>query len=137
MTESITFRELSDALSHLGFQKKTTAQFTVFRKEDRGAMIVLPPESSIIHVSPMHITAARETVVGKGIAGSQEFDQLLSSAAAKKLMAVKKIGSGPGLVAGVRSRAASRGKQPMRVQISTPAAKRAKKALHQDDKEKK
>ena len=40
-------------------------------------MIVLPPESSIVNVSPMHITAARETVIGKGIAGSQEFDQLL------------------------------------------------------------
>ena len=90
MTETITFRKLSNALSHLGFQKKTTTQFTVFRKEDQGAMIVLPPESSIVNVSPMHITAARETVIGKGVAGSQEFDQLLFSAATKKIGRQKK-----------------------------------------------
>jgi len=77
MTNTITYKQLAEALSGLGFQAHDDGAKTVYSKADHDAVIVVPYEGSGGFVLPQYVVAARETVIGKGIANKQEFDQLL------------------------------------------------------------
>jgi len=79
--QAITFQQLGEALSHLGFKKHDTPEFTMFRNVERDAVIILPIEQPSSALRSMHLAAARATVTGKGVASPAEFDLLLSQAA--------------------------------------------------------
>lgn len=76
--KTATYQQLTDTLTQLGFQRRVTPQFTAYRNAPLGALIVLPQDDTPGGwVRPLHLAAARATVVGKGAATAAEFDRLL------------------------------------------------------------
>ena len=77
VSKTTTYPQLSDALTHLGFLQRVTPQFTAFRNAQFDALIILPQDALGGQVRPLHMAAARATVIGKGVATAAEFDRLL------------------------------------------------------------
>lgn len=78
--QSVTFEQLSEALTQLGFEMRETLEFTMFRNAEFDAVIILPREDASSILRPIHLAAARATVAGKGVAAPVDFDRLLIQA---------------------------------------------------------
>ena len=78
MSDVATYKQLTEALSQLGFHEQSNGSVAVYREESHDAVVVLPRQEADTLTLPQYVIAARETVFGKGIAGKQDFDQLLS-----------------------------------------------------------
>jgi hypothetical protein len=66
---------LSDRL--LGFLRKQTNDFIVFREAEHHALILLPMRDDRSLVGDPHLVAVKNTVVGKGIATMERLSSLL------------------------------------------------------------
>ena len=124
----MTHPQLSDALTQLGFQKRVTPQFTAYRNARFGALIVLPPDALDERVRPLHLAAARATVVGKGVATAAEFDRLLIRAR-RGTAAPSAVEPSGAVLLSPGSLTAVRPKRGALAQKTTAAKKRAKKTV--------
>lgn len=80
MSETITYGRLEQALIQLGFSKQLGPGYIVFHNDDHDATFVLPNISPSEKVRDVHLIAARQTIVGKGVADTRTFWQLLMPA---------------------------------------------------------
>lgn len=78
MDEMFTYEQLNQALLQLGFDKKVTEEYILYRKEGTKALVALPPNlAPDASLSGWHWGAARSAVVEHGIATLSEFLHLL------------------------------------------------------------
>ena len=80
LTKGITYGVLDRALQILGFQEETHETHRLYKKEEQGAVIVLPRNINIDEPArAVHLLTVRHTLAGKGILGKAEFEQLLTT----------------------------------------------------------
>jgi hypothetical protein len=73
----ITYGRLDKALADLGFVRRNTEAFTVYREADHDALIVLPKMQPDSRVGDPHLVTVRNTVTLKGVASADRFQTLL------------------------------------------------------------
>ena len=65
MTGTVTFVQLTEALTGLGFKKITTEEFTAYNNAAYDALLILPPEGLLTHPLPMHALSRTRRPRGK------------------------------------------------------------------------
>ena len=80
MMNKVTYGQLGKALSRLGFEKVERDAFVAFRNDEYDAVIALPKGTSATVVSPVHLLTMERTVVGKGIASSENLSRAVRMA---------------------------------------------------------
>jgi len=78
MSRPISKRSLASALPKLGFKRYMNGSLIVYRLEEKDATIVVPSNPSSSRILSFYLTAARETVLGKGIADAATWEKLMS-----------------------------------------------------------
>ena len=73
----LTYRQLDQALTALGFVRRQTDEYTVYQGEAWDALIVLPVMDARTVVGEPHLIAIRNTLLGKGVASQAEVGALL------------------------------------------------------------
>ena len=81
-----TYGDLRAVLAPLWFKLIETPEFMAFSNEEHDALIVLPLEDMSHLVRPIHLAAARATVVGRGVTSPADFDR-------RFLLAIRQGGS--------------------------------------------
>jgi len=74
---SFTYAQLHKVLVSLGFERQKAEAFTAYRDTTHGAIIVLPVMSSDTIVSDPHLISVTNTIVGRGVTTTDEFNTLL------------------------------------------------------------
>jgi hypothetical protein len=92
MSDTITYGQLTGALSSLGFTAQARGRVTVFTEADHDAVIIVPRADSDGVVPVQYLVAARETVFWKGIAPRKDFDQTTGQSVTVKPQARKAFG---------------------------------------------
>ena len=75
----ITYGRLDGVLTEIGFVRRKTDAFTVYREADHDALIVLPNMHPDSDVGDPHLVAVRNTVTLKGVTSADRFQALLVS----------------------------------------------------------
>ena len=73
----LTYRQLDQALTALGFVRRQTDEYTVYEGEAWDALIVLPVMNPRTVVGEPHLVAVRNTLIGRGVASQAEAGMLL------------------------------------------------------------
>jgi len=77
MDKTITFDQLKEVLSGLGYAEKPAGRNVVFTHPESDLYIVLPNMATLERVSPMDILSVQNTLANSGIASKDRFDSLL------------------------------------------------------------
>jgi hypothetical protein len=78
MQDTVTYKQLSSALSELGFKERRSGNFIVFHEASRDATVLIPVQAREGGVLSADFAAARDAVVGKGVADETRFDDLIA-----------------------------------------------------------
>lgn len=83
LTHSITYGALERTLLALGFREETYETHRLYKKEDQGAVIVLPRDVKMDEKArTVHLLTARHTITGMSIATEAELEALLTASTA-------------------------------------------------------
>lgn len=85
MVNKLTYNQMGKALVRFGFEKAEGSNFTAFNNSKDDAIIVLPKGAGTALVRPIHLLTAQKTVVGKGIASTDEFARAINWARRPRL----------------------------------------------------
>jgi hypothetical protein len=78
MATILTYEQFRQILTQLGFTPVAAPGYTIYRADDHDASLVIPDVSSTEPVLPIHLIAARETILGKGIPINARLRRLLT-----------------------------------------------------------
>ena len=78
---TVTYEQVSQVLTKLGFTRTDTAEYIAFRNAAHNALLALPPNPPEQRMDAAHLIAVRSTVTGSGVASENTLNRLLAQAA--------------------------------------------------------
>ncbi len=83
-TDQITYQDLDDLLTHLGFHRDhINAKWLRYQHSDSGTEIILVDKKPAEQVRPTDAWSAREHLLQKGLITEKELDKFLKSVPSK------------------------------------------------------